>query len=317
MKIALIDVKGNDDRSIKGSTAMNIRNMVVLSEYLGAKFFYNSKQLIENKEIYDVLVFGFGGISSNIEQIRQFAKTQNPKKIYWLKTEYDSTNPSLYYFCKDTSSQFTTIQNMVQTGGLGKFCQGVHFLNLNLLIAKSHLPVFLEKKYDCIYYSRWRPDRAVYLKEYLQRGIFFSSDTKNFKKHKHIGCNPRYIKKLSWDTKKPTLALFRYSLYLEDNYTHRVFNNLGNRWYEAGFCNNVVFFDKSCINTIKKSEIKDFFNEIEYYIVSGHNNLMKKIEECNKDFEKHLRVQKRWRENEQELRSKVLKDIRDIVYGNL
>jgi hypothetical protein len=312
MKIALIDVKGCDDRDIKTSTAMNIRNMVLLSEYLGAKFFYNAKMLMQNSEDFDVLIFGFGGISSNIEQVREFAQKQRPKKVYWLRTEYDSTNPSLYYFCKDSGINYEAIQNMVDTGAKNRFCIGSHFLNLNLLIVKAPLKG-LKKKYDCIYYSRWRPDRKEYLKKYLKEDMYFSSDSKNFKKHKAIGCNPKWIEKLSWEKGKETLSLFRYSLYIEDKYTHRFFNNLANRWYESGFCENVVFFDRSCLGTFMKSEIGKFSDEAKYYLVDNYKELQDKIKECNLDFDKHLAIQRNWRASEMDDKNKLLTAIKKII----
>ena len=74
MKIALIDVKGNDNRDISNSIAMNIRNMVTINKFLNGTFLYNAYQLKKVKNNFDILVFGFGGISSNIEQIRKFIK---------------------------------------------------------------------------------------------------------------------------------------------------------------------------------------------------------------------------------------------------
>ncbi len=195
-----------------------------------------------------------------------------------------------------------------------KFCEKKIHLNLNLLIAKNPNNI-IKKKYDCIYYSRWREGRKKYLKKYLKDNIYFSSDTKNFKKHKHIGCNPKYLKKLSWIDKKETLNLFKYSLYIEDEFTHKVFNNLANRWYEAGFCNNVVFFDVNCLNTIRKSEIAEYEEQIKFYIVSSYEELQEKIKECNKDFIKHLEVQKSWRKNELHLREKMLDDLKNIIYN--
>lgn len=314
MNIALIDIKGDDNRKIDKSSAVNIRNMIEISNELGADFYYNTKMLSKKK--YDIIIFGFGSIASEINKTSDFVLNSKPKKIYWLVGEYEqSMNPSLYYSCKKINTKFDTLQNFdIEYKSFGKLNTNKHFLNLNLLIAKKANDL-IPKKYDCVYYSRWRPNRAKYLKEYLKEDVYFSSDSKNFKQHKHIGCNPKYIKKLSWTPKKETLSLFKYSLYLEDEKTHAVFNNLGNRWYEAGFCNNVVFFDVNCKNTINKSELGYYKDQVENYIVKNYEDLQNKIQGCNKDFNKHLAIQKSWRVNEQNSRQLMLKDLKNIIYN--
>lgn len=314
MKIALIDIKGDDARTINKNSSVNIRNMMELADKIGAKFYYNTAMLDNAK--YDAVIFGFGSISTEINKTVEFVTKSGANAFFWLVGEYEqSMNPALYYCCKNKGIKFTTIQNFdTSKKGFGKYCKEQKHVNINLLISKNPNQLSL-KKYDCIYYSRWRPDRSKYLKQYLHAPIYFSSDNKNFKQHKHIGCNPIYIKKLTWSRNAEELNLFRYTLYIEDVFTHTCFNNLANRWYEAGFCNNVVFFDVNCWNTIRKSEIAHFEDQIKDYIVTSHSDLMAKIECCNKDFEKHLAIQKTWRMGEQLLKSQMINEIKRITNG--
>jgi hypothetical protein len=151
----------------------------------------------------------------------------------------------------------------------------------------------------------------IYCKEYLQGNIYLSTHPKNHKHFFHAGCRPKLIKHIDWTKGRETLNQFRYSLYIEDKYTHSVFNNLANRWYEAGFCNVIMFFDINCKNTISKSEIAYHFNP--YYYVSNHAELMQKIEECNQDWGKHLAIQKAWRLQEPVLREKMIEELKQII----
>ena len=80
MNIALIDIKGDDNRKIDKSSAVNIRNMIEISNALEADFYYNTKML-SNKE-YDIIIFGFGSIASEINKTSDFVLNSKVKKIF-------------------------------------------------------------------------------------------------------------------------------------------------------------------------------------------------------------------------------------------
>jgi len=313
MKIALLDIRVGTKVG-SNFTAVNMRNMILLSKELNADFYYSVDQLKGNNTQYDVFIFGFASVNNEIEKQFNFVKKSPNATIFRLVGEYEQAGHApLYYVLTRLNKKHFVITNVEDNfGSYAKYQSGQCFLNINLLIAKESNRL-TKKKYDCIYYGRWREDRAKYFKKYIQNGMYLSTSTKNMKKFKHAGCNPKYLDTISWEDRKETLNLFRYSLYIEDEYTHKVFNNLANRWYEAGFCNNVVFFDVNCWNTIRKSEIAYFEEQIKDYIVSSHEELMQKIEYCNQDFERHLAIQKGWRLNQMVLRQDMINELKKII----
>lgn len=308
MNVAVIEVYPNKKMDIKKMIDAHLRNSVIISNEINADLLCVESDFMKAlKKNYDILILGYASGYAPFQLIKKLVNNNpNAKKIV-LSNEYNIV-PSIGGF-----NPYDLIANYDKIKSKGKTIKNFYTLNLNLLFARLPNEI-TEKKYNCIYYGTFRINRVKYFKEYLQNEIYLSTSDKNFKKYKHIGANPKYIKKLSWDKKNETLNNFKYSLYIEDDYTHNVFNNLANRWYEAGFCNNVMFFDSNCLNTIKKSEIGIFENEIKNYIVSNYNELQKKIKECNLDFQKHLNIQKNWRKNELILRQKMIDELKKIIY---
>lgn len=281
-------------QAVKNPIAVSYRNAEILAEELGADLLMYKEDKLQQKE-YDVVICPYFNKYTDYNTLKSLIKVT--QKRFLIRTEYENV---------DVLKAFKPYFQICNFQG------GQNFLNTNLLIAK-HANKLINKKYDCIYYSRHRADRMKYCKEYLQGNIYLSTHPKNHKHFFHAGCKPKLIKHIDWTPGKETLNLFRYSLYLEDIYTHSVFNNLANRWYEAGFCNNVVFFDKNCINTIRKSEIQEYEKEIEYYIVGSHKELEDKIKDCNKDFNYHLNIQKSWRKDELKCRQDMIQELKNII----
>ena len=121
------------------------------------------------------------------------------------------------------------------------------------------------------------------------------------KKFKNIGCSPKFIDKLKWG-KKDTLGLFKYSLYIEDEYTHTHYNHLANRFYEGLSNDTVVLFDRDCINTLKKSEIDNY----EDFIIDSSN-----IKARN--YEEDLRKQQKWKEIIKKEKNKMIEELIQII----
>lgn len=280
--------------AVNNTIAVSYRNAAILANELGADILMNKTDKLKHSD-YDVIICPYFNRYTDYVTLRNLIKKE--QKRYLLRTEYENV---------DLPRVFKPHFEICNFEG------GQNFLNTNLLISRQANKL-TPKKYDCIYYSRHRSDRMIYCKEYLQGDIYLSTHPKNHKYFFHAGCRPKLIKHIEWIEGKETLNQFRYSLYIEDKYTHRVFNNLANRWYEAGFCNVVMFFDINCRNTIMKSELAAYYNEVSQYTVSSHEELIAKIAECNKDFNYHLAVQKKWRSGEMKLRSEMIDKLKSII----
>jgi len=281
-------------QAVNNPIAVSYRNAEILAKELNCDILMNKGDKLHHKK-YDVIIMTYFNRYTDYVNLKKLI--QKDQNRFLIRSEYENISATAI-------KPYTDICN---------FEGGQNFLNTNLLIAREPNQL-TQKKYDCIYYSRYRADRMKYCKEYLQGEIYLSTHPKNHKYFYHAGCRPKLIKHIDWTNGMETLNQFRYSLYIEDVYTHSVFNNLANRWYEAGFCNNVVFFDVNCWNTIRKSEIGYFEEQIKDYIVSSHAELMEKIKYCNIDFNLHLKIQKNWRVNENKLRDEMVEQIKKIIY---
>tara|TARA_R110000744_G_scaffold70991_1_gene143131 strand:- start:659 stop:1591 length:933 start_codon:yes stop_codon:yes gene_type:complete len=310
MNIAIIEPYNKKKLNFNNAIDAHLRNSIILSKYLGSDLLCIEQDFINslNKK-YDVLILGYASHYAPFQLIRKLQENNPKAKKIVLSNEY---NVNSYIGGFRPYNLIANYKNATNT----KSVLNQYFLNLNLLLSKK-ANIIIDKKYDCIYYGTYRINRKMYFQEYLKKDIYLSTSPKNFKKYKHIGCSPKYINKLSWINKKETLNLFKYQLYIEDTLTHNNFNNLANRYYEAGFCNNVVFFDVNCRNTINESELSYYKEQVENYIVLSYEDLQDKIKECNKDFEKHLAVQKSWRMNEATARANMLKELKNIVHNGL
>jgi hypothetical protein len=312
MKIALIDAK-RSRVVIANQTTVNFRNMLALQreiDAVGIFDVYGIRRYMETP--FDVFICGFGSYSNDFKMTVELFNRNPNARIFWLCGEYEQNS---YWSIIAAKRKFTVIKNFTGRGHISHYddlCIGEHVMNINLLMARPANPM-IEKLYDCVYFGRWRPGRAKYFLQYLHPGIYLSTSSKNYKQFKRAGCNPELIKPLSWIHGRETLNRFRYSLYIEDEYTHGVFNHLGNRWYENGFCNCVTLFDANCINTIRQSEIGQFEKQIMAYIVTDHADMMDRIKWMNENFEMHLAIQKSWRLSESILRRNFIQQFKNII----
>jgi len=308
-KVAILEIYPNKKLDKNKVIDAHLRNSILLEDILDADLLCIENEYAQAlKKSYDVLILPYASFYAPFKLIAKLCENNPDARKIIISNEYN--------MCQTIGSfkpPYEVIANYEKCQIKKEHVNAFHFLNLNLLLTRPP-NVLSNKKYDCLYYSTFRPNRKEYMKKYLREDIWLSTSSKNFKKFLNEGCTSKLTKKLDWQKRKETLNLFRYSLYLEDDFTHTTFNNLANRWYEAGFCNCVVFFDANCKNTILKSEIGDYWSEIEFYLVNSYKELQNKIKICNENFAHHLETQKSWRKNEMNLREEMIDNLYEIIH---
>lgn len=303
MKTLLI----NSAKITKNSITAHTRSILKLAEELDIELVSTSEEIkkLSPKNYEKIAIFGSAFYPKTAEIESWIRKCESPK-IFWINNEYQcSPNSEYARLVKDFESTIISNVSKNKVKGYDNF----FLLNLNTLLAgKPNRTVF--KKYDLIYYGTYRANRRIYLQKYFSDSQYhLSSSKKNLRKLNQLaGCNAIFCDKLNWTKGKETLNLFKYSLYIEDEFTHSNYNHLANRFYECLFCNVVQFFDRNCSNTIKTANIE--FDD--YYFVDSYEELKYKI--SNTNFEKELKQQQSmWLGNALEEKKQVLTQLKNIL----
>lgn len=302
-RVGIIECCINSKGAKEGkSSVAHTKNAGIIAKNLGYEYFVTNEDLFYASQLkFDVLIFTTSSPYADHKDIKNIINNNKNARKILMTNDYKLTAHS-----ELNKYEYEVIANYRQKDDKRKH----YFLNLNSLMAQMHLKQ-TEKKFDCIYWGVCREDRKKSFQKYLKKDIFVSTNQKNKPDFLKIGCNPKFAPQIDWS--KSLTNLFRYSLYLEDEWIHNNFHNLANRWYEAGIYNNVTFFDKECQNTIYQSEIAEVYDD--FYTVGSYDELQKKIAICNKDFQKHLEIQREWHKIDLDTRYKVLQEIKKIVEG--
>lgn len=205
-------------------------------------------------------------------------RENNPQaKVGFFTTDYEINRHEAF------NPYHYVISNFVEDyyDGKKKFYDSYLFTNANSLIYEGrNKPV--QKKYDCIYYGRYRGDRVNSFKKYFNKKMHISTTAKNVNKFKlQCGFDVKFIDAISWVKGKETLNLYKSFLYIEDETTHKYFNNLANRFYEGLTCNSFPFVDIDCSETFRKSG----YPLADWMIVNSKESLEQAIEDMKiKDY---------------------------------
>lgn len=270
-------------------TSLHVRNSMLLSEYLKCPLIGSKvlpKELIKK---YDVIIFVHASGYTNVNAFEEFMKINKHSKFYYVKNEYNLGEAVILWAgCRDHNIKFEVIANHNRQTSKSRFvstCTEWHIVNLNVLIhgqffkpSENSLCDFFDppKKRDIVYYGACRRNRVKYFLKYFDEDFIISTSPRNKEFYLSVYPHALYIDRLNW-TYGMTLADFRSSLYIEDEYTHDNYNFLANRFYESLNFNVPCFFDKSCMGTISKSG----YPINPWYIVDSREELNDKLKSSN------------------------------------
>ena len=311
MSIAIIESKKTKSDLPLSPIDAHLRNAYVLRDELDATILYNRDHLREcwNRNFEHIIVSYGTFYADIIPFLRWMEDRKDLSKFYFLSNEYNlSPNSSFHKFLKENS--FDVIANHVESGTNVKGYSAFHTLNLNLLLFKGRNEL-TEKKYDLIYWGRYRPNREVYFKKYFNRDMMLSTSQKNLRKFREIGCDAIGINKLKWDKNAETLNLFKYTLYIEDLKTHDHYSHLANRFYEALQCNVLMFFD---VNAKKTTQLAGLDVD-DFYFVNGAKEFKQKMRIADKTYNERLESQARWVDSALVERLELMKNLKELFYA--
>ena len=195
-----------------------------------------SKDFERYREDIDNIIIAYGTFYADFKGMMVFLERNRDKRFFYLVNEYGlMPNGDIYRFL--VKHNYNVICNF-QQGSIGpKHYLDYHMVNLNLTAFRNveTLP-FESRERRLIYWGTFRPNRAKYFKEYFKDITLSTTDkakkqyTKFFREESIN--DVQIIDKINFD---PYLILnhYRFSLYIEDEYTHTHFNHLADRFYEA------------------------------------------------------------------------------------
>lgn len=307
-KVAILDAK-QGNRDVNNSITVAYRNCLALKNYFNADLLTSAIECQRAKKQYDVIFCGFGSTSTEKEASTNFLNRNPQARLFWLVGEYEQSTFAPLFYCGRKFDVLKNFEHPMKNSKIDK----QHFVNLNALLMQDSPDIeksIAQKKYNAIYYGRWREDRGVYFKKYLQGDVYLSTSSKNMKFFKHVGASPLWGKPMTWEKNKETLRLFRTSIYLEDVFTHTHYNCLANRYYEALFCGVSVIAHREACKTFDRAGVdlgEGFF--------SSYKEMMNIIEKHNDNeyLRKRLIMQQRFADAAKQEKIEVLHQISTII----
>ena len=288
----------------------HVRQAVFIKEHfekLGhyCKILYIDTMYSYVNEKFDIVIKSYSTFYENYDaEIKLCVNNKNNAKFFFITNEYTIQASNVLNKTSKAGCSWNIIANFSIDKITGKHWRNKYFVNLNTLFYQPKQ--IQNKKYDICYYGTYRQNRKKYFQKYfVSKKFILSTSPKSVKKFIKDGCIFTPCKRFVWGKTKDTLGLFKYSLYIEDEWIHTNFHNLADRFYEALSNNTVILFDKSCLHTLQCSELKNFC--FDNFIIDSYNDIL-----C-RNYDSDLKEQQKWIELIESEKSKTFNQLESII----
>jgi hypothetical protein len=306
MKILIIDSHKSNTR--KPANNLHWQNANILANHLGADFIWSYEGVNDNiKSGYDKIIFVHASRYAFIST--QWLDLSPRADLFYITNEYNLGEPMLLWSVAKDGRKYTVIANHEPTPSkivikyVDKWItEDINSLCYNPREKMKFQQASLFPADGCVYYGSFRKGRIKYFLKYLSDPLVrLSTSSKNLDRFEDLDVK-LYGSLARLDWKGAGLSHFRSSLYIEDVITHTNYNYLANRFYEALNFDVVPLFDRSCLNTLKLSGLKDY----EDYILDGPSDIKDKG---------RLKVGRDWHDFAEANRSLCLHRLKGIITG--
>ncbi|MBA7670512.1 hypothetical protein ES703_78658 [subsurface metagenome] len=260
-------------------------------------------------EKIETIFLSYAAFWGDFQEILQFIKRHRESKLFWITNEYNiRLNSEIVKYIRSSGRKLHILANYPEPKSKRKLWSSFLQLNLNVLIFRSLTPLSLKQRhYSIVYYGMYRDGRAKYFRKYLNSDFIVSTSPKNIITFKQLGCKSRFCRPFLWSNKGSVFSLFRYSLYIEDEYTHKHYNYPANRFYEALSYGVIQLFDESCSFTFDKAGY-----DIAPFIVRNKRSLKLQISHMDKNYDHFLKQQLSWREKAAMEKTETVTQLKEI-----
>lgn len=260
-------------------------------------------------EKIEKIFLSYAAFWGDFQEILQFLKRHPESEIHWITNEYNlRLNSEIVKYIRSSKRKLHILANYPEPKSRKHLWSSFLQLNLNALIFHPLDPAPASSRaYNLLYYGMYREGRSKYFRKYLNKDFIVSTSPKNVITFKGIGCKCRFCRAFRWSRKGSVFSLFRYSLYIEDEYTHKHYNYPANRFYEALSYGLIQLFDEKCLPTFEKAGY-----DIAPFIVKNTRSLNIAVTHISRNYDRFLQQQLAWRVKAAEERKETVSKLKEI-----